>query len=149
MSDPQSPTGRGSHVNPPNRFIKIHHEPDPEALDADGTPLNAPGDPPTEYFADRARSVVTENDSPDVGFRYSINPYRGCSHGCVYCYARPTHEFLGLSAGLDFETKIFIKESAPDLFREFLAKDSWKAEPIAMSGVTDCYQPGERKFRLT
>src|SRR5262245_25681460 len=147
MSDtpPPTPTSRGSHVNPPNRFVKLHHEPDPEALDAGA----GPGDPPTEYYADRARSVVTENDSPDVGFRFSVNPYRGCSHGCTYCYARPTHEFLGLSAGLDFETKVFVKEDAPALLREFLMRDRWRPEPIALSGVTDPYQPAERRFRLT
>jgi DNA repair photolyase len=104
---------------------------------------------PTEYLPDHSRSIVSENSSPDVGFRYSINPYRGCSHGCSYCYARPTHEFLGLNAGLDFETKVFVKEQAPALLREFLSKDTWHCEPITMSGVTDCYQPGERKFRLT
>jgi DNA repair photolyase len=104
---------------------------------------------PTEYLPDRSRSIVTENDSPDVPFRYSINPYKGCSHGCSYCYARPTHEYLGLNAGLDFETKIFVKEDAPALFREFLSRDRWQPEPIAFSGNTDCYQPAERRFRLT
>ena len=148
MSYPDRPTakGRGAQSNPPNRFggplPDLEHIDDEEYLQS---LLNRP----TEYFPDHTKSIVAENDSPDVGFRYSINPYRGCSHGCSYCYARPTHEFLGLNAGLDFETKIFVKESAPELFREFLAKDSWKPESIAMSGVTDCYQPGERKFRLT
>jgi DNA repair photolyase len=104
---------------------------------------------PTEYLPDHSRSIVVENNSPDVGFRYSINPYRGCSHGCSYCYARPTHEFLGLNAGLDFETKVFVKLEAPALFREFLSRDSWKCESIAISGVTDCYQPAERQFRVT
>jgi DNA repair photolyase len=84
-----------------------------------------------------------------VPFRYSLNPYRGCEHGCAYCYARPTHEYLGLNAGLDFESKIFVKHRAPELFREFLARDRWQSELIAMSGVTDCYQPAERRFRLT
>ena len=79
-----------------------------------------------------------------MGFRYSINPYRGCAHGCGYCYARPTHEYLGFNAGLDFETKIMVKEDAPELFRAFLARDGWAAQPIAISGVTDCYQPAER-----
>jgi DNA repair photolyase len=111
--------------------------------------LNSLRNRPTEYLPDRSRTIVSENDSPDVGFRYSINPYRGCSHGCSYCYARPTHEFLGLNAGLDFETKVFVKEDAPALFREFLSRKSWNCEAIAFSGVTDCYQPAERTFRLT
>ena len=138
--------GRGSQVNPPNRFGG------PQAdLDQieDEESLQHLLHRPTAYLPDHSRSIVTQNDSPDVGFRYSINPYRGCSHGCSYCYARPTHEFLGLNAGLDFETKIFVKESAPELFREFLARDSWSPEPIALSGVTDCYQPGDARFRLT
>ena len=84
-----------------------------------------------------------------MGFRYSINPYRGCAHGCSYCFARPTHEYLGFNAGLDFETKIMVKEDAPDLFRSFLSKKGWQGEPIAVSGVTDCYQPAERSYRLT
>ena len=148
MSHPDRPTakGRGSQLNPPNRFGEP--QPDLDQIE-DEEYLASLLKRPTEYLPDHSKSIVTENDSPDVGFRYSINPYRGCSHGCSYCYARPTHEFLGLNAGLDFETKIFVKESAPDLFREFLAKESWKPEPIALSGVTDCYQPGERKFRLT
>ena len=103
----------------------------------------------TEYFADVSKSVVSENDSPDVFFRYSINPYRGCAHGCSYCYARPTHEYLGLSAGLDFESKIFVKEKAPELFRDWLARDGYHPELVMMSGVTDCYQPAERHFQLT
>jgi DNA repair photolyase len=148
MSYPDRPNvkGRGSHLNPPNRFggpqADFEHIEDEDYLESLLTR-------PTEYLPDYTKSIVTENDSPDVGFRYSINPYRGCSHGCSYCYARPTHEFLGLNAGLDFETKIFVKESAPALFREFLARKSWKPVPIAMSGVTDCYQPGERRFCLT
>src|SRR5690349_11637050 len=138
--DPPMAKGRGSHLNPPNRFggpeIDFEEIEDQEYLES---VLSRP----MEYLPDKTKTIVTENDSPDVGFRYSVNPYRGCSHGCSYCYARPTHEFLGLNAGLDFETKIFVKESAPDLLRDFLAKGSWKPEPIAMSGVTDCYQPGE------
>jgi DNA repair photolyase len=147
MSTPDLPgrKGRGSHVNPPNRFGIPYHEPDLEYLDHD----EAPSDPKTEYIPDTTRNIVSENDSPDVGFRYSINPYRGCAHGCSYCFARPTHEYLGYSAGLDFETKILVKHDAPELFRDFLARDSWRPEPIAMSGVTDPYQPAERQFRLT
>jgi DNA repair photolyase len=141
--------GRGSHINPPNRFGATYSELDPENGAFDEESLARLHDRPTEYFPDRSRTIVTENDSPDVGFRYSLNPYRGCIHGCTYCYARPTHEYLGLSAGLDFETKIFFKEDSPALFREFLSRKGWKPEPIAMSGVTDPYQPAERRFRLT
>ena len=116
--------GRGSHVQPPNRFGGPYHERDFEHLEHDAEYLESLQNPHTQYIPDRSRSIVTENNSPDVGFRYSINPYRGCLHGCAYCYARPTHEFLGYSAGLDFETKILVKEDAPELFREFLARDA-------------------------
>ena len=102
-----------------------------------------------EYCDDDSQSIISENHSPDVPFRYSLNPYRGCIHGCSYCYARPSHEYLGFNAGLDFETKIVVKRQAPLLFRRFLSRKSWQPEPIAFSGVTDCYQPAEQKFELT
>ena len=105
--------------------------------------------PPTQYLADESQTIVAENDSPDIGFRYSVNPYRGCVHGCSYCYARPGHEYLGLSAGLDFETKVLVKHRAAELLREFLARPSWRPQTIVFSGVTDCYQPAEREFRIT
>lgn len=151
MSDPERPRarGRGSQIDPPNRFGGTYHEIDFEAWEPDEDDLERVRKRPTDYLPDRARTIVTKNDSPDVGFRYSINPYRGCSHGCSYCYARPTHEYLGFNAGLEFETKILVKEDAPALFREFLMRDGWAGEPIALSGVTDCYQPAERDFRLT
>ncbi|MDE3060397.1 MAG: PA0069 family radical SAM protein, partial [Pseudomonadota bacterium] len=103
----------------------------------------------TQIFKDNSKSVLSTNDSPDVGFGVSLNPYRGCEHGCIYCYARPTHEYLGLSAGLDFETKIFAKPEAPALLRKSLEARSWKPEVIVMSGITDCYQPIERELKLT
>lgn len=103
----------------------------------------------TQIFKDSSRSILSFNDSPDVGLTASLNPYRGCEHGCIYCYARPTHEYLGLSAGLDFETKLFAKMEAPALLRAELLKKSWKPQVIAMSGVTDCYQPVERELKLT
>ena len=143
------PRGRGSHINPPNRFGGPHYVPDLEQVERDEEYLADLLNRSTEYLPDHSRTIVAENDSPDVGFRFSVNPYRGCSHGCSYCYARPTHEYLGLNAGLDFETKIFVKEDAADLFREFLSGKNWVPEPIALSGVTDCYQPAERRFRLT
>jgi DNA repair photolyase len=144
-----TPTGRGSHINPPNRFDRVHAERDLEQVAHDDELLESLDRPPTEYLPDRSQTVVSENDSPDISFRYSLNPYRGCAHGCSYCYARPTHEYLGLSAGLDFETKVFVKHDAPALLREFLGRPNWQADTIVMSGVTDCYQPAEREFRIT
>jgi DNA repair photolyase len=135
--------GRGAAHNPPNRFVPIQHEPEPEELEAGG-PL-----PRTQFFRDDARSVISRNDSPDVGFEKSLNPYRGCEHGCIYCYARPTHEYLGFSAGLDFETRILVKEDAPELLRRELSSPRWEPETLILSGVTDCYQPIERRLRLT
>ena len=134
--------GRGSAENPANRFDKIDFEPSEEEI-SEGI------SPSTVFYRDNTKSIITYNDSPDVGFNAGINPYRGCEHGCIYCYARPTHEFLGLSLGLDFETKIFVKEDAPILLRKELSSRKYKPETIAMSGNTDCYQPAERKFRLT
>jgi len=136
--------GRGTAEQPPNRFERLALEPDPDALEQGDEIAVA-----TEYFRDATRSVITRNDSPEVPFTYSINPYRGCEHGCIYCYARPYHEYLGLSAGLDFETKIFVKERAPELLREELGRPSWKGDELAMSGVTDPYQPIERRLGLT
>jgi DNA repair photolyase len=122
---------------------RIHYE-----RDADTPAEEAPA-PATRFFRDHARSILTHNDSPDVGFEVSINPYRGCEHGCIYCYARPTHEYLGFSAGLDFETKILIKEDAPDLLRKELASPKWQPKLVSISGVTDPYQPIERRMALT
>jgi DNA repair photolyase len=143
------PRGRGSQLDLPNRFERTYRELDLEQVEWDDDYLQSLEHRATEYLPDRSRSIVSENDSPDVGFRYSINPYRGCLHGCSYCFARPTHEYLGFNAGLDFESKIMVKENAPELFREFLSRPKWKPEPIAISGVTDCYQPAERTYRLT
>lgn len=139
----------GSKLDPPNRFEKAHREPDFEHFEGDEEFFLAHDQRNIEYLADASRSIVTENDSPDIPFRYSLNPYRGCAHGCAYCYARNTHEYLGFNAGLDFETRIVVKHEAASLFREFLARDAWQPEPITFSGVTDCYQPAEREFRLT
>lgn len=137
----------GSQINPPNRFETTHVEPDHEQLEWDVEYLNQPRR--IEYLEDQAKSIVSKNDSPDLNFRYSINPYRGCAHGCSYCYARPSHEYLGFYAGLDFETKILVKHDAPRLFRDFLSQSDWKPELIAFSGITDCYQPAERDYQLT
>jgi DNA repair photolyase len=143
------PKGRGAAIQPANPYLPVHCDADLEQVEHDEEYLAQFGRPPTQYLPDQSQSIVAENDSPDVGFRYSVNPYRGCSHGCSYCYARPGHEYLGLSAGLDFETKVFVKLRAPELLREFLARPSWKPEFIAFSGVTDCYQPAERHFQIT
>jgi DNA repair photolyase len=135
--------GRGALDNPSNRFESIAYEHDPETGEA------AEAAVPTRFFQDHSRSIIAYNDSPDVGFDASINPYRGCEHGCIYCYARPTHEYLGLSAGLDFETQIFVKTQAPQLLRKELSAKKYSPQVIAISGVTDCYQPAERHFQLT
>ncbi len=134
--------GRGTPTNPANRFEKLHFEP-AEACDspADG--------PRTQLYRDLSRGILSANDSPDLRFRYSLNPYRGCEHGCVYCYARPSHEYLGFSAGLDFETKIVVKENAPQLLRQRFLSPRWTPEVVALSGNTDCYQPCERALRIT
>jgi DNA repair photolyase len=140
--------GRGANVRPANRFAhaKVVAL---ELVEPDADELAARRHPDTRFLVDDAKSVVTENASPDVGFRYSLNPYRGCEHGCSYCYARPTHEYLGYDAGLGFETRILVKRDAPALFRRFLAKPGWAGEPVALSGVTDPYQPCEREYRIT
>ena len=103
----------------------------------------------TQYIDVQAKSIVNKVDSPDVGMWYSMNPYQGCEHGCIYCYARNSFEYWGYSAGLDFESKILVKKNAPELLRKFLMHPKWECVPISMSGNTDCYQPAEKKFRLT
>ena len=141
--------GRGATVSPPNRFESAWYEADYDQLAADDELLTAGRKVETQFLADQSRSIIVSNDSPDVPFTFSINPYRGCEHGCAYCYARPYHEYLGMNSGLDFETKILVKHDAPRLLREELARPSWRPELIAISGVTDCYQPAERNFRVT
>lgn len=135
--------GRGAQTNPPNRFERLHLEPDPD------WPLDERPNPRTQFLLDSTESLLTKNDSPDIGFSYGLNAYRGCEHGCAYCFARPYHEYLGFSSGLDFETKIMVKLRAPELLRRELTARRWQPQSIAMSGATDCYQPAERQFRLT
>ena len=134
--------GRGASHNPANRFESIE-------VVRDG--WRDPDDPAprTELLRDRSRSIIARNDSPDVGFDTTINPYRGCEHGCIYCYARPYHEYLGFSAGLDFETKILVKEDAPELLRAELSSRRWEPQTLLLSGVTDPYQPVERRLQMT
>ena len=137
------PPGRGTRINPPNRFEPLILEPDPEC------PPEERPHPRTQFFFDATETILSKNDSPDVPFTYGLNPYRGCEHGCAYCFARPYHEYLGWSSGLDFETKIMVKLRAPELLREHLSSPRWKPESITLSGATDCYQPCERQFRVT
>ncbi len=137
----KSIVGRGAAGNPDNRFERIEVEPD-----------EIEGDEPrpeTVYLRDHSRSIIARNYSPDIGFDASINPYRGCSHGCAYCFARPTHEYLGLSAGLDFESRILVKQDAPELLRKELLSPRWNPQVLSMSGVTDPYQPVDRRLRIT
>jgi DNA repair photolyase len=141
--------GRGAQSAPANRFGQTYAEADLEQVEHDAEYLEDLRNLKTDYLPDASKSIISENDSPDIPFRFSLNPYRGCLHGCSYCYARPTHEYLGLNAGLDFETKIFFKEDAPKLLRDWLNRPGWTGQTIVMSGVTDCYQPVEREMRLT
>ncbi len=135
--------GRGTDAAPPNRYDEIRVE-----LEYDDD------DPPPEkrrtvYYRDASRSILAENQSPDVGFRWSLNPYRGCEHGCAYCYARPSHEQLGFNAGIDFESRITVKEDAPALLRKTFLSPRWQPELVSLSGNTDCYQPVERTLGIT
>jgi DNA repair photolyase len=148
---PSSPTprGRGARRNPQNRFETTHREIELDQLEDDDDYLETLSKPATELLADRSQSIIATNDSPDVGFDASLNPYRGCEHGCIYCYARPSHEYLGFSAGLDFETKIMVKHDAAELLRKELSSPKWKPKVLGLSGVTDPYQPIERQLGLT
>ncbi|WP_432714730.1 PA0069 family radical SAM protein [Pedobacter sp.] len=137
--------GRGAQLNPHNHFLKNDYvQEHVEGID-DWEVENTK----TSFIFGQSKSVVNKVESPDVGMAYSLNPYQGCEHGCTYCYARNVHEYWGFSAGLDFERKIIVKKEAPALFRKFLEKKNWDASVISLSGNTDCYQPAERKFRLT
>lgn len=137
-------SGRGARDNVPNQYERLHVELDPGALDEEERRSVE-----TTYLRDPAASILSKNDSPDIPFTYSLNPYRGCEHGCPYCYSRPTHEYWGLSAGLDFETTIFVKEEAPRLLSERFQTESWTPQPVALSGNTDPYQPVERELAIT
>jgi DNA repair photolyase len=143
---PPSPPGRGAGFNPANRFAAQRIELEPDALvDDDGKPLPLR----TQFFRDDTQSIIAWNDSPDIPFRAGCSPYRGCEHGCAYCFARPTHEYLGFSAGLEFESRILVKPRAAELLRAEFSKKRWEPQVVAMSGITDVYQPIERKLGLT
>jgi len=148
---PPSPAihGRGASWSPANRFEKLHVDlADVDVVDVDPDESERPRRA-TQFLRDGTKTIITRNNSPDVGFETSLNPYRGCEHGCIYCYARPTHEYLGFSAGLDFESKIMVKMDAPELLRAELESPHWQPQVLVMSGVTDPYQPVEKKLRIT
>ncbi|MGH2575136.1 MAG: PA0069 family radical SAM protein [Ignavibacteria bacterium] len=141
--------GRGAGFDPANRFEKLHIDYYSEEL-ADYFDIETEERKiPTTYYLDTSKTILAKNDSPDLYFDYSINPYRGCEHGCIYCYARPTHEYLGFSAGIDFESKIMVKMDAPQLLEKTFQNKKWKPQVIVFSGNTDCYQPLERKLEIT
>src|SRR6266516_286553 len=141
--------GRGASWSPANRFERLHVDlTDIDVVDDDPDAEERPRRA-TQYFRDGTKTIISRNTSRDVGFETSLNPYRGCEHGCIYCYARPTHEYLGFSAGLDFESKIMVKTNAPELLRAELERPGWKPQVLVMSGVTDPYQPVEKRLRIT
>jgi DNA repair photolyase len=142
------PSPPGVRVNPPNRFERVNVADMPE-LGFAPSPDDPPEDPRSELLVDPSRTIIATNDSPDLSFGASVNPYRGCQNACCYCYARPTHEYLGYSAGLDFSTKILVKPRAAELLRKQLLSPAWKPQVVALSGVTDPYQPAERRLRIT
>jgi DNA repair photolyase len=149
---PPSPAihGRSASWNPANRFEKLHVDlGDADVVQLDPTDGEEKPRRETQFFRDATKTIIARNQSPDVGFETSVNPYRGCEHGCIYCFARPTHEYLGLSAGLDFESKIMVKTEAPKLLEAELSSPKWEPQVLVMSGVTDPYQPVERKLRIT
>lgn len=141
--------GRGAGINPGNRFETVRLHVLGEHLDEQLREHPCGQQVRTQVFEDDTRTILNRVDSPDLGFNWTVNPYRGCEHGCIYCYARPGHEFLALSTGLDFETRIFAKPEAPRLLREAISRPAWRGEPIVFSGVTDCYQPIEAKLAIT
>ncbi|MCS7081887.1 MAG: PA0069 family radical SAM protein [Bacteroidetes bacterium] len=141
--------GRGAAYNPPNRFEPLHVELPSEELAPYFEPPEFARQVSVQVYRDRSQEVLSENRSPDVGFRYSLNPYRGCEHGCIYCYARPTHEYWGFSSGLDFETRIVVKLDAPELLARAFRSASWRPQPVVLAPNTDAYQPLERRLGLT
>lgn len=141
--------GRGSQFNLKNRFEKLSLHDITDELDEYFDTEDFSRTVKTEFFNDTSNTLLTKNESPDIGAGYSINPYRGCEHGCIYCYARPTHEYLGFSSGLDFETKIMVKKNAPELLKKEFLKKTWIPQPVFFSGNTDCYQPVEKQLEIT
>ncbi|MEO8773486.1 MAG: PA0069 family radical SAM protein [Gelidibacter sp.] len=141
--------GRGAQINIPNRFFELSHEMRADFLEYCALEGEEADKNKTRYLEVFPKTIINKVQSPDVGMAYSMNMYQGCEHGCVYCYARNTHEFWGYSAGLDFERRILVKKEAPLLLEKFIKRKSWEAQPIVMSGNTDCYQPAEKQFEIT
>jgi DNA repair photolyase len=148
-SMPAARKGRGAVVNPPVRYERLAAEPFDDGWATLEQAFAAPLPVATEVTAERSRSAMAWNDSPDIGFDRSLNPYRGCEHGCVYCYARPSHAQVGLSPGLDFETRLIFKPDLPALLEKELRRPGYEARPVALGANTDPYQPIERTLRLT
>ena len=149
MNSKTTVKGRGAQLNVPNRFFELSHEMRDDFLEFCAREGEAADDNRTQYLEVFPKTIINKVDSPDVGMLYSMNPYQGCEHGCIYCYARNSHEYWGFSAGLDFERKILVKRDASKLLEQTISKKSWHAETIVMSGNTDCYQPAEETFRIT
>ncbi|PQV49443.1 DNA repair photolyase [Jejuia pallidilutea] len=149
MNSTSTIKGRGAQLNVPNRFFELQHEMRDDFLEFCRKEDEAPSKNKTKFLEVFPKTIVNKVTSPDVGMAYSMNVYQGCEHGCIYCYARNTHEFWGYSAGLDFERRILVKKTAPKLLEAHLKNKNWKAQPIVMSGNTDCYQPAESKYKIT
>jgi DNA repair photolyase len=145
----QALKGRGAALNIEGRFERWQREAFDDGWQEPSSDDDGPAPPKTVVAREIAKSIITENDSPDIPFRYSVNPYRGCEHGCIYCFARPSHAYLGLSPGLDFETRIFAKINAPELFRAELSKPNYRCDVISLGINTDAYQPCEREHKIT
>jgi DNA repair photolyase len=137
--------GRGAQIKPANRFLQTQYV----TQHAEGLDEALQLRPDTHVFEEDARTIINKVTSPDLGMVYSLNPYQGCEHGCIYCYARNTHEYYGFSAGIDFESKIIVKKNAPRLLEKQLLSASWQVAPVSLSGNTDCYQPLERTYQIT
>jgi len=144
MSDKKYTNGRGAQINPANRFLSMKIGDNFDDIDPDEEP-----ELKTKFIEVQSKTIINKITSPDIPMVYSLNPYQGCEHGCTYCYARPTHEYWGYSAGTDFERIIMVKKNAAEILEKEINKKSWKVQPISMSGNTDCYQPCEKKYRIT
>src|SRR5690606_20518229 len=149
MSSDDFLKGRGAQKNTPNKFLQHVYEMREDFLEFCRLEGEESENNKTQYIPIFPKTIVNKVDSPDVGMMFSMNPYQRCEHGCIYCYARNAHEYWGYSAGLDFERKILVKKSAPELLEAKIKHKNWKAQTIVMSGNTDCYQPAEQKFGIT
>lgn len=148
MKEAKQKKGRGSSINPPNPYHKLSHEFEQD-LEDNTYEFEADEDSKTHFIKVHPKTIINKVESPDLPLMYSVNPYQGCEHGCIYCYARPTHNYWGYSAGTEFETRIMVKANAAALLRSELLAKKWKVAPVSFSGNTDCYQPAEKKFQIT